>query len=1037
MDPESAHVLLAEAERSDVLAQSDVAERLAVLGTFDPERLPGGVEGREVFELLCRRLPSRHDTHEAILSDARRVEILAGILARGGKPLLAERRRSIKPHYKSPLQRMLDAFVLDDAVPVEDRDEDELLASLNVWRWMTEAVARAGLTSEVEVEPTRDLIESRLELLDVTRAVRRLAGAGCIGREAELARLHDYRSETPGAQGLADQPAMVLYGIGGVGKSTLVARFVMDLYEEAQRGERRAWAYLDLDRPTLASCEPEVVLADIVRQVGAQFPEQRRLLERGEDVLRQRVKGAGLESADAVISYREQASDFAWAMQSITDGSLVVVLDTFEQLEHNRPEQGQELYGLFATLASELPAFRLIVSGRGPAAPFVEPSRPDRRLHMLALPDDAALALLRFFVEREADVAARGKPALDDDLGREVIRLVGGIPLTVRLAARILVREGPSAIADAAARGAALHRVRSEFVRGFLYQRILDHVVAPDPQDTEDLRRVARASIVLRRMTVELIERVLLPAIDPRPSLSPSEIFDALGSEVAFAEREGEVLRVREELRGPALAALKFDDAQLVERVHELAVAYYAKAPDDETAPLELAYHRLAKGDPATDLDDTTLRRLEPSIADLPQSSALLIHRTLRNPAALPESRDHAAWERRVLPEADAAVRMGDLKKARALLAERHERSEGSELHRVESRLEEAEGNLNAATEAARRDWYACVSAGDVRRFAAAAVRLAGLHERRGAPADAAAAVQEATDAPFLAGYPELRLELLLNRMNILERAGLDTEESRWSLSLDARALMQRSNPRSISANTALVRLLAAALGREEPERLEEAVRRIGLGHEEDPERVQALVAAIAAWDAAQSEPGRLARMSGLRLDKTAPDGIELAWAAGVAGLGTDAGLMLARLWKAAPPPEPVREAIRMIYVWWGVEASPQNGGTPERPHFLDVVPLDWSRKETRELEDIMLTAYPTSTENQALADRAGVDLGKISWAGSDRRITRELLDSGSRAGRLDTLIQAVLDDKATVSVHDRLRSLVGDEWLEARGLLR
>ena len=63
-------------------------------------------------------------------------------------------------------------------------------------------------------------------------------------------------------------------------------------------------------------------------------------------------------------------------MQSITYGSLVVVLDTFEELERNRlPDQGEELYGLFAGLASELPAFRLIVSGRGPAFPFLDPSR--------------------------------------------------------------------------------------------------------------------------------------------------------------------------------------------------------------------------------------------------------------------------------------------------------------------------------------------------------------------------------------------------------------------------------------------------------------------------------------------------------------------------------------------------------------------------------------------------------------------------------------------------------------------------------------
>jgi peptide/nickel transport system permease protein len=60
---------------------------------------------------------------------------------------------------------------------------------------------------------------------------------------------------------LVDEPAMVVHGIGGIGKSTLVARFVMDLHDAAERGERLAWAYLDLDRPTLESGDPAVVLA--------------------------------------------------------------------------------------------------------------------------------------------------------------------------------------------------------------------------------------------------------------------------------------------------------------------------------------------------------------------------------------------------------------------------------------------------------------------------------------------------------------------------------------------------------------------------------------------------------------------------------------------------------------------------------------------------------------------------------------------------------------------------------------------------------
>ena len=408
IDRDGALALLKEAERGEELAHSEMVERLAVLATFDPQRLDGP-DAHDVVHLLCETLPS----HEAILCERQRIDALVGMLQRGGHAELARIRRSVEAHTDSPLQRMLDAFVLGDGPSLDERDEDELLASLTVWQWVTEAVAHAGQTLE-PIEPGKDAIESRLALLDVTRAIRRLARSGCVGREAELARLHDYRRSRPKSSDLEAEPAMVVYGIGGVGKSTLVARFAMDLYEESDNPDAGVWAYLDLDRPTLASCNAADIMADIIRQVAAQRPDERRKLVRSEEVTRRRIKGAGLEAFDSAWSYRETASEFITAMRGIADGALVVVLDTYEQLERNQPGQARELWDLFALMAAELPRFRLIVSGRTPAMAFVEASRPDRQLHVVGLKDDAALELLRHFVRHEA---REGEPARGGDRG--------------------------------------------------------------------------------------------------------------------------------------------------------------------------------------------------------------------------------------------------------------------------------------------------------------------------------------------------------------------------------------------------------------------------------------------------------------------------------------------------------------------------------------------------------------------------------------------------------------------------------------------
>jgi AAA ATPase domain/Effector-associated domain 1 len=1038
IDSDGAQALLKEAERGEELAHSGMVERLAILATFDPRRLDGP-DAHDVVHLLCESLPSQ----EAILRERQRIDALVGMLQRGGHAELARVRRSVEPHTNSPLQRMLDAFVLGDRPALDDRDEDELLASLTVWQWVTEAVAHAGQTLEAPIEPGKDAIESRLALLDVTRAIRRLARSGCVGREAELARLHAYRRSRPTSSDFQAEPAMVVHGIGGVGKSTLVARFAMDLYEERDNPDAGVWAYLDLDRPTLASCDAAAIMADINRQVAAQRPDERRKLVRSEEVMRRRNKGAGLEAFDSAWTYRDTASEFIAEMRGIADGALVVVLDTYEQLERNKPDRAAELWDLFARMAAELPRFRLIVSGRAPAKAFVEASRPDRQLHVVGLQDGAALELLRHFVRLEAEKANRPVVEIDDDAGRDVIALVGGIPLTVRLAARVLIEEGPDAIADAANRARTLHRVRSEFVSGFLYQRVLNHVTArpaattiEPPVTTNDLRRLARASIALRHITVELVERVLVPSLLPIPTATPAKMFDELASEVAFIESEGSALRLREELRAPALAAVRLDDPEVVRRVHLRAAEFYAESPDDTAAELELAYHRLALGAPLSEFDEATLRQLEPAADDLPPSSAAQVRDAVGGRAALATEQDLERWERKMLPIVDSALRADRLDEARRLLAERTERSIGTELYRLESRLAQADGDVDAAAAAAGRDLEAAGFAADPTRFAAAAVRLAGLHELRGAAGAADEALREASESPLLAGYPALRLEMQLDRINTRERTGIEDEHSQWLNGLEARALMQRIDPSELDGNTALVRLLAAAFGREEPDRIREAVRRVGVGHREDPVRVQTLTSALAAWDSSLPEPGSLAKRATLRLEGDDPDAILHAWRA-LAGLGTDAGIVLDRLWRQVTPPESVREALRAIYLWWAVETDPTAMSQAHEmlPDFLTESPINWERKEIRTLEELMLTAYPTNTDTVMLASKTGLDPALISRASSGRRFTREILATASRGGRLGDLVETVLSDPLAVSIHEPLRALVGDAWLAAHHL--
>lgn len=1026
--------LVALAERRESLAMSPLVERLAVLATFDPARIDHP-DLDDVLRFLCERRVPSGDVDGRILRSGPRIDALTTILERGGFDELRATRQRAGEHTDSPLQRMLDAFVDQRDLTVAERTEDELLAWLEVLRWSEEALSRSGTTTQATtVGATRDEIEGRLEQLEVTRAIRALDEAGCIGRDAELERLHAYRRE-PVRGGLSEDPAFVVHGVGGIGKSTLIARFLMDVVREAERGEPVAWAYLDMDRPTLRSYHPDVIIDDVARQVAAQLTVQRRRLSDVRSKAEQWSKGSGLESIGSARSAGRSAYDVATSVRDAGIDALIVVLDTFEEVQRADPELRDQVHRLFALLRAELPGCRLIVSGRAPSDVFAAPDRPDRVMALGLFADAAAADLLRHFTTEAARRAGRSPTPLSDALADEVVAAVGGNPLTLKLAAGVLDSAGIAGVRDAAATAQTLDRVRSGFVVGFLYRRLLEHVGGP-PDQRDDLRAIAKASIVLRRVTSQLLDEVVGPIVFADPAQRGSAYFDALGREVAFYTNDGAELRLRPEVRGPALLALRYEDETWVRRIHERALAFYATR-DDEISLAERAYHVLALGEHLESVEmaltPALARSLEPSLADLPPAARPEV-RALAQAAPDDTARAHddaaalRRWERSVESEAEAAVLAGDLARARALIDERPDRSPASPLHAVLSRILEAEGDLGGAIGASERATAAAVAAGSGTRFAAAVVRIALLHERRGAPDRGADEIQADVGHVLIASAWELRLELQLNLIAMLERHDLLSADDRWSHGLEARTYLMKCDPMAVASSTALLRLLAAALGGEEPERLREAVDGIGLPYDDDPTRVRVLAAALADWDRSQTPPGSLAGAVGLTVEPGTA--LEQVWLTALSGLGVEAGRYLGPLWDLGPPPPAVLDAIRAFYLWWDVPPpSPDEVVTDHlREHFLDEVPLDFTRRETREFEQIILSAYPRESELRYLVHAASLPGGidkQIDWTHPPRLIVRDLLTAAGRGGGLRQLAEFVLDDPRATSLHPALRALI------------
>jgi hypothetical protein len=1016
-----------------------LVEGLAVLATFDPEKTVPA-DQRDAVEALSDNLSEHDGRQQWMLKESARVEALSRVLRKGGLAEAGAVRARATVSTDTPLQRVLDLILLGEPVNLEDLDENELLAALHVGRWCASAGSLADMP-QLGRELDREVIEGRLALIETLRPIRDITADGCVGRELELGRLHAYL-EGPPHQNLARRPPLLVYGIGGVGKSTLIAQFLLNL---ASRPDPVAWAYLDLDRPTLASYDPLVLLIDLIRQVGAQFPTVRRFLDFSGVDAEEAALGSGLDEADSE-SWRDLAPRVAGAVNDACGGRLVVILDTYEELQRaelsgRTIRASESLYSMLATLSDYTDRFRLVVSGRAPAHTFVAsgPLAAEQLLNVAAFEDGAATTVLQHLYEKELGrLPADDGPAdgrLDPTLADEVVASVGGAPLTLRLAARVLALEGKAGLEDADARATVVGRVTDEFVTGFLYHRILRHIRAANVDDREALREVATASLALRIVTAELLREVVFPVIG-RSDLDARTMLSGLLAETALADNHEGAARLREELRGPALLALRYKNPDLVDSVHRRAAAYYRSHNELAGSSVELAYHRLAIGDAEAleGLESAAIVSLERSSADLPPTTRGMVRSGVASPEVLDDQLRRKAAEREIDREARRALEAGDLEAAALALKGESTWLPTTRLHRLSSLLAEARGDLPSAIAAARRDAAAALVAEDPPDYGAAVIRFALLSERAHDSASATAALADADGQPWLAGHVLVRLEIQLNRFVILERTGaLDPDP--WVLDLDIRALLVRADLNAVRANTGLVRLLAATLGRDELSWVLEATRFVGLGTTTASSLLRNLATALGQWDMARGEPGKVTRSVGLMVrEPVSTIVLGDAWFQAVVGQSTDIAPLLDRAFSLEPPDAAVQSALRMIYLWWG--SDPQErieeefiGESPPE-HFLDRLPLHYADSKMRRLLRALTGAYPSPEDRLVLASEVGLELGNVNVKTTGGESSRSLLDEAAKSGRIPSLIGQVLSDSKTEAFHDELRGLIGPEWL-------
>jgi Tfp pilus assembly protein PilF/DNA polymerase III delta prime subunit len=665
-------------------AKWDYCKAAAVLSYFDMNSIKplGGREydKREALEsLLAESVITYDETHQPqwmLRPEVRR---------RALEQLAAEQnlRKALEDYPNRPtgnLQKTLEDYIFERNPKLEGQSVRQLLDTQQVAEWLH------GLVAGV---PHPEDVRKRLDMESLLAPFRFLVGNHFRGREAELNRLSAYvgvadpRTVTEAVKraieqilSLKDKPPLVIYGPGGMGKSTLLARFIL-LHLELNESRRFPCVYLDFDRVALMAEEPISLLLEVVRQLSIQYPDSKVSLEKARDKWIKRLKSQNAETrkdspdravgdlrlANRSLFLDELAEEIRYL--DLTEKPLLLVLDTFEEVQCRNKALVSEVFNFLNELQARIPRLRTVLSGR--AKIELEGFAPIN-MPLTAFDPPAAQGFLMSHGVSDAQLAAR------------VASCVGGSPLTLRLAAELLQKEEYRA--ENFDLFAAL---REEAIQAQLYRRILGHI------RNERVKKLAHPGLVLRRITPELIKEVLaVPCNISVPDLAAARsLFHELAKEVALVEQpEGEVLIHRPELRLVMLDLLRETAREQVNDIHRGAIRFYERADDDVSRAEEL-YHRLSLGVTRDILKERWREGLDQYLAPVvhelpPKSQAFLVARMdLEVNEEIWNEADEEDWRLYTGRRARSLINLGRDDEALAILRAKPERD--SRLHALET----------------------------------------------------------------------------------------------------------------------------------------------------------------------------------------------------------------------------------------------------------------------------------------------------------------------------------------------------------------
>ncbi|QNP61784.1 AAA family ATPase [Streptomyces genisteinicus] len=832
-------------------------EAAALLGAFTGEALLAGAADRSVSDGgdPALRETLAYDCDPVSTREGRRWRLTPQVRAAALERLRTPERmlravRGVPGDPADTARAWAERLLRGQARDLAKYGVDELHAALTVTQWFAAApLARSALSRSALELPEPAEVRERIELAELLAPLRALVEDRFVGRRAELDMLAAHVGVLPGRGGApgpapAERPRLMIHGPGGVGKSTLIARFVLD-----HAGEPGApvlpFAYLSFDRADLLPQQPLTLLAEAARQLGLRHPGLAPAAAELGDAVRRTLLADHRSSSETAstrtggrrghaLDERRLAELFARlatsAAEEVGGAPVLLVLDTVEQAQRQGGSAMSRLTEFLDVLQSVCPRLRVVLAGRAPLDDASRSAYGTGSFELGGFDHGLALAFLRH--------RTGGEEAVGGDFLAGVIRRFGTNPLSLKLVAEVIRQEGPGALDDPASRRRLSLLMEPEQLQGALYQRILDHLGDPA------LRRIASPGLTVRRVTPDVIREVLagpcgLGEVDP---VRAHDLFRMLRSEASLVEdvpgRQAVVHRP--DVRRAMLLLLRRDDPQLMRRIDLAAVSYYRRLP--ETDPLltaehraEELYHRMALDQSATTLDgrwlDAAAPLLESALDELPPRAQVYLSDRLGITVApaLRAQADGVTWARQVETEAGRLLDAGHPDRALALLSERtgeHTATVALTLLRLRALaalglVDEARPLVEPALDRASQESAAA--------FVEIALLGARLEEDTGRYGVSHDLLLEARRAAGTRQDGTALLRVDTARLRLYRRTGTADVPDALALREDVLARLRGWNTRSLERHPTLVRDLAAELGDALPRLVPLAARLLGV----------------------------------------------------------------------------------------------------------------------------------------------------------------------------------------------------------------